>query len=424
MGETIKLLGAYNLWGSHDIETGFPRTTYTTQIGNYLGNRLVKVLCGQRRAGKSYILRQVAKELVVNRGVPSENTFILNKELLAFDFVTDYRVLDSLFRAYLSQISREGRVYVFLDEVQGIAGWEKFVNSYSQDYTREYELFVTGSNSQMLSGELATLLSGRYVTFEVMPYSYGEYTALKGLEAGRASFVEYVREGGLPEMQRLEGMEARRNYVQSLKDTILLRDIITRHQIKDPGLLEDLFVYLVNNSSTLFSVNSLVNYYKSHGRAVSHEKVGQYIRYMTDAYLLHKVERYDIRGKEALAGVCKYYVNDMAFHHYLYRGVAHGAGYDLENVVYLALRRSGYDVRVGALSGKEVDFVAQRDDRVAYVQVAYVLTDDDTLRREYAPLRAIRDNYEKIVVSLDDMPRPSSGGIRNVPAWELTTILR
>lgn len=405
------------------MDTGFPRTLYTAKISQYLGSRLVKVLCGQRRVGKSYILRQVARNLIEDHSVAPQNTFMLNKDIVAFDFVADYRALDGLFRAYLSEIAPKGRVYLFLDEVQNIDGWEKFVDSYSQDYTREYEIFVTGSNSKMLSGELATMLSGRYVSFEVMPYSFGEYTASKGLAPGRNTYVEYLGDGGLPELLNLGGQEARRNYVMSLKDTIMMRDIVAHYQVKDPGMLEDLFVYLVNNTSSLFSANNLVKYYKGRGKAVSYEKVSQYIRYLADAYLLHRAERYDIRGKATLSGVCKYYVNDMAFRNYLYRGVAHGIGYDLENVVYLDLRRCGYDVYVGTLYGKEVDFVAMKDDRVIYVQVAYMLIDEATVQREYAPLRAIADNYEKIVVSLDDIARPSDGGIRNIRAWELADFL-
>lgn len=421
--EKIKLLGEYNFWGNGNIDTGFPRTLYTAKISQYLGNRLVKVLCGQRRVGKSYILRQMAKELIESHSVAPQNTFMLNKDIVAFDFVADYRGLDELFRAYLKEIAPKGKVFLFLDEVQNIEGWEKFVDSYSQDYTREYEIFITGSNSKMLSGELATMLSGRYVAFEVMPFSFEEYTAYKGLVPGRSSYIEYLGDGGLPELLNLSGQEARRNYVMSLKDTIMMRDIVGRYQIKDPGMLEDLFVYLVNNTSSLFSANNLVKYYKSRGKAVSYDKVSQYIRYLTYAYLLHRVERYDIRGKATLSGVCKYYVNDMAFHNYLYRGVAHGAGYDLENVVYLDFRRHGYDVYVGTLHGKEVDFVAMKNDRVIYVQVAYMLIDEATIQSEYAPLRAIGDNYEKIVVSLDDIARPSDGGIRNIRAWEIGNVL-
>lgn len=423
MDEKIEALSHYNFWGDRQIELGFQRIFYTSKISQFVGNRLVKVVCGQRRAGKSYILRQLAAWLINEKHVNPKNTFFLNKDILAFDFVSDYKALDTLFLNYLETLSPAGRVYIFIDEVQNIDGWEKFVNSYSQDYSREYEIFVTGSNSKMLSGELATVLSGRYVTFEVLPYSFDEYAESQNLSKDRATFIKYINDGGLPEMLNLNGQEVRRNYVMSLKDTILLRDIITRYRIKDPALLQELFVYLVNNTSSLFSVNSLVKYYKSRGANIGYDKVSQYVGYMCDAYLIHRAERYDIRGRETLAGVCKYYVNDMAFHNYLFRGVAHGLGYDLENVVYLELRRMGYDVYVGALQGKEVDFVARKDDRLLYVQVAYMLIDDDTIKREYAPLLSIRDSYEKIVVSLDDIVRHSMEGIRNVSAWELRKIL-
>lgn len=419
MDDKIALLAQYNLWGGKSFDTGFLRKDYCDEIARYLGNRLVKVLVGQRRTGKSYILRQVADSLVKERKVAAENIFMLNKDLVAFDFVTDYKALNNLFQLYMREIHPKGKVYVFLDEAQNIDGWEKFANSYSQDYTGQYEVFVTGSNSKMLSGELATLLSGRYVKFEVMPFSFAEYAGFKRLPQSRDTYISYMREGGMPELLRLGDDEARRNYVLSLKDTILMRDIIVRRQIKDPALLEDLFVYLVNNTSTLFSVNSLVKYYKGRGKTVSYDKINLYASYMADAYLLHKAVRYDIRGKETLAGVCKYYANDPAFHSYLFRGIAHGMGHDLENLVYLALRRHGFDVYVGAAATSEVDFVAMKGDRIMYVQATYMLADETTAEREYRPLRAINDNYEKLVVSLDDIPRPSNKGILNIPAWEL-----
>ena len=263
------------------------------------------------------------------------------------------------------------------------------------------------------------MLSGRYVTINVYPLSYREYCDAGSREYGRASYMQYLHESGMPEMLHLSDEEARANYVSALKDTILLRDIIQRYNIKDPRLLDDLFTYLVNNTSTLFSVNSLIKYFKGMGRKVSYDKVALYLSYMSDAYLIHRADRYNVRGKEQLAGLCKYYANDLCFSNYLFRGNQHGIGYDLENAVYLQLRRMGYDVYVGDNGGLEVDFVARRRDRIVYLQVAYMLVDDKTISREYASLESISDNYEKYVVSLDDYPLASRGGIINLPAWQL-----
>lgn len=246
-----------------------------------------------------------------------------------------------------------------------------------------------------------------------------EYAGIKQLPPNRETYIEYMNRGGMPELFNLPDEEVRRNYVSALKDTLLLRDIIQRYNVSDSRLLEDLFVYVTNNTSKLFSVNSIVKYYKSIGRKVSFEKISHYLDYMTEAYLLHRVERYNIQGKETISGLCKYYSNDLSFRNYLYQGFAHGAGYQLENLLYIELRRKGFDVLVGDIKGKEVDFVAQRDDRVIYMQCTYMLYDEDTIKREYASLEAIPDNYEKYVVSLDEFQLPSRNGIRHLKAWEL-----
>lgn len=229
--------------------------------------------------------------------------------------------------------------------------------------------------------------------------------------------------GGLPELFVLPNEDSKRNYISSVKDTVLLRDIIQRYNIKDPKLLEYLFVYLVNNASNLLSVNNIANYMKSNGRKTTYDTVANYISYIEDTFLVHKSERFDIRGKETISGVCKYYVNDLAYKNYLYSGFSYGVGYQLENLIYLELRRSGYEVFVGVLPNKEVDFVAKKSNKVVYVQCAYLLLDEQTIKREYSSLEAIRDNYEKIVVSLDDIQFPPNNGIKHVQAWKLFEVL-
>lgn len=422
MDEKFELLRKYNLWDGNRIDTGYERPLYTERIAGYLGNRLVKVLTGQRRAGKSYILRQVAMNLI-RKGVDAKNILFINRELTAFDFLATYTELDQLIRLYLKELNPQGRVYLFIDEVQDIEGWERVVNSYSQDYTAEYELFITGSNSKMLSSELSTLLSGRYVEFSIHPLSYDEYITVKNLSADRQSYMEYMQDGGFPELQNLSGKEVKRNYVSALKDTVFLKDIIRRYTIKDVRLLEDLFAYLVNNASNLLSIHNIANYFKSKGRKTSYETVATYIGYIEEVFLAHRAERYNIKGKEIISGTYKYYMNDLAFKNYLYSGMGYGIGYLLENLVYLELVRAGYEVYVGSIKDKEVDFVAMKEDRVIYIQSTYILTDEQTISREYAPLESISDNYEKVVVSLDELALPLREGIRHVQAWRLNEIL-
>lgn len=203
----------------------------------------------------------------------------------------------------------------------------------------------------------------------------------------------------------------------------MLKDIIHRYTIRDVRLLEDMFAYLVNNSSNLLSISNITNYLKSRGRKTTYDTVTAYIGYLEAVFIAHRVSRYNIRGKEILAGSCKYYINDLSFKNHLYGGFTFGIGYLLENLVYLDLIRNGYDVYVGTLRNKEVDFVATKNDRTIYIQAAYILVDEETVHREYTPLESIPDNYEKIVVSLDDFQYPSHLGIRHLRAWELNGIL-
>ena len=380
-------------------------------------------MVGQRRSGKSYILRQIAEQLI-RSGVSSKNILFINKEFLEFDAIQDYKDLDQLIRHYKAKLKPKGKVYLFIDEIQNIRQWERLVNSYSQDYTESYELFISGSNSKMLSGELSSLLSGRYISFEIFPFSYAEYLGVLNLERGKASFIEYLQTGGLPELFHLPDEESKRHYVSAIKDTVLLRDIIQRQAIKDPKLLEDLFIYLINTSSNLLSINNIANYFKSQGRKTSFDTISNYIGFIEDSFLVHHSERFDIRGKETIAGNAKYYSNDQAYRNYLFGGYGHGSGYQLENIIFIELKRQGFQVYTGVLPQKEVDFVAQRAERVMYVQCAYLLADEATIKREYSALNAISDHYEKWVLSLDDISFPVQNGIRHVQAWQFDEFLK
>jgi len=422
MDERITLLEKYNLWNSKIFDFGFKRSEYTDKLSDYVGNRLIKVLVGQRRTGKSYILRQVAQQLIDN-GVNPQNTLFINREFADFDFLKTYKELDELIKSYKKALQPKGKVYIFIDEIQLIEEWEKVVNSYSQDYTEEYELFITGSNSKMLSGELATLLSGRYVSVEVFPFSYSEFCGITNREEGRESYIAYMNSGGLPELFMLPKEELKRNYISAIKDTVLLRDIIQRNNIREPKLLEDLFAYLVNNASNLISITNIIKYFKGQGRKIGYDGVSNYIGYIEDTFLIHRCERYDIKGKDILSGNSKFYINDLAYKNYLYSGFGYGFGYLVENLVYLELRRAGYEVYVGTLRNKEVDFVAKKNDRIIYLQSTYILIDEETIEREYSALETIGDNYEKVVVSLDDMTLPLKGGIKHIRAWEMGSLL-
>jgi predicted AAA+ superfamily ATPase len=422
MNEYFRTLKKYNFWDGKPIHVGYIREEYKQKILSYTNNRLIKVLVGQRRTGKSYLLRQIALHLI-ETGVSPANILFINREFSDFDFLVQHEDLNKLIKLYLEEKSPTGKVYLFIDEIQSISGWEKVVNSYSQDYTIDCELFISGSNSEMLSTELATLLSGRYISVEIYPFSYTEYLGITEQSRGRQSYQAYITTGGLPELFSLLHDETRRNYVSSIRDTVFLRDIIQRHHIREPGLLEELFVFLINNASNLISFTGIVKYYKGMGRKISYDLISDYIHYIENAFLIHRCDRYNIKGKETIGGNSKYYANDLSYRNYLYSGFGYGFGYQVENSIYLELKRAGYAVYCGNIYNREVDFVAKRSDRLIYIQSCYLLSDEETVKREYASLESINDNYEKYVVSLDDMLLPSNKGIKHIQAWNLDGVI-
>lgn len=416
MNDKFAIVKKYNFWDKPVSDMGFLRTDYLEKIAPFLSNHLIKVLTGQRRCGKSYILRQIISKLIAD-GINPKNILYINLEFTDFDFLRTYSDLDNLVKIYRKAIKPAGKVYLFFDEIQNIKSWEKTINSLSQDYTDQYEIFITGSNSELLSGELSTYLSGRYIEFLISPFSYAEYIAHLQLENNKQNYLQYINTGGLPELFNLNNENSIRQYVSAVKDTILLRDIVQRYKIKDAKLLDDIFTYLINNASNLISVNNIVNYFKSKNRKTSYETVANYIHYLKNSFLIHQLERYNISGKEILSGTYKYYANDLSFKNYVYQGFSYGIGYKLENIIFLELLNSGFDIYVGYMRNKEVDFVAIKNSESIYIQVSYILIDKQTINREYSSLESISDNYEKIIVSLDDFNFDNKNGIKHIQAW-------
>lgn len=422
MTENISRIAKYNFWDGTLPELGITRKDYIDRISQFLGNKLIKVIAGQRRAGKSYILRQVISKLI-NTGIHPHNILYVNNEFTDFDFLENHNDLEKLVEEFKTSLLPVGKIFLFIDEIQDISGWERFVSSSAQSYIFDFEIFITGSNSQLLAGELASLLSGRYIQFNIQPFNYREFLLAREFKPSKSSYLEFLATGGLPELFHLPNDETKRHYLSAIKDTVLLKDIIQRYNIKDARLLEDLFIFLVNNASNLISITSIVNYFAGKKRKTNYETVANYIQYMENTFLIHKVDRFNIKGKELLSGTYKYYINDLSFRNYLYPGFEYGLGYKLENAVYLQLLFSGYSIHIGTLRNKEVDFVAKKGTRTIYLQCTYVLTDLDTIVREYGALKAIRDNFEKFVVSMDDIRLESNEGIGHIQAWNLDEVL-
>lgn len=422
VANTFQKIKNYNVWEKQPVQIGYLRDNYLDKITELIDTRLVKVLVGQRRAGKSYLLRQIMNFLISNKNVDPKNLFFVNKEFIAFDDIRTASDLEELFVYYRKQLQVEGKIYLFLDEVQNIENWEAFVNSYSQDFTGEYELFVSGSNSNLLSGELATLLSGRYVEFEILPFGYSEFMQVKELPEGKESFLEYLQTGGLPELIHLNTEELKRNYLSSLKNTVILRDILDRHKIKDLYLLEEIFKFLTVNIGNLTSISNIINYFKSKQKKTNYETVSSYVTFLTSTFIFHQAERYNLRGKQVLGGASKYYLNDLAFKNYLFGFLPTDIGYNLENFVYMQLKRMGFEVKVGVLNNLEIDFIAEKSDKTIYVQTCYLLNNENVVNREFGNLLQIKDNYEKYVVSLDDVKFSDFEGIVHLHPWELVNI--
>ena len=414
----IDSISKYNFWEEKLPQTGFFRQKPITKLLSYQNSSLVKVITGQRRCGKSYLLRMMIKHLITEAGVDRKNILYLNMEMPELLSVTTSRQLFEIISEYRQELSPQGKYYLFVDEIQEIAEWEKTINSISQNHEEPCEVFITGSNAHLLSGELATYLTGRYVPIEVFPFSYREYRESTRQPASQQSLATYLQQGGMPEMRNLPDDETKRNYLGTLRDSILLNDIIRRHKLRDVSLLQRLYQFTADTIGSLFSLNGIVRHLNGSGYKTNVETVANHLRHLCEAYLIHEAERYDIQGKKILSGERKYFLNDTSYRYFLSSSFDPGPGKYLENAIYLHFRRNGYTVFTGRAGSTEVDFIAEKGNERIYCQVAYILPDEKVIEREFRSLLAIKDNYPKFVVSMDPVSIGNRQGIEHVQAWE------
>lgn len=419
----IQQLKAINYWDGPPQKIGFSRSCYGEAIIQCVNNRLLKVLVGQRRSGKSYILKQLIYRLL-QRDVPAHNILYLNFELYELQSVQHADALLSLIQCYWSAYQPKGKTYLFFDEIQEVEGWEKVVNSYLANERYDVEIFITGSNGKLLSAELSTYVTGRYITFTIYPFSFHEYCDYKALKITKPSLVTYLEDSGVPELFHLTSNEAKRSYVMALRDSIVMNDVVKRFNIQNPKLLMLILEFLVDNIGHLFSLNAITKKLKTLGVAVNVVTLGNYIHYLEMTYLIRGISRYDIKGKRILDGGRKYYINDLGFSNYLQSTFDNGINRKLENYVYLVLAQAGCKVYVGNIYKLAIDFVAEKNNRMVYVQVAYLLHSDSVIKREYGNLEKIQDHWPKWVVSLDDVSFPAKNGIQHIPAWELVNAVK
>lgn len=376
------------------------REEYLKEIRKVLGKQVIKVLLGMRRVGKSTLLLQIQDELIAS-GVSQDQIISLNFEWLEFEEFKNYKKLNT----YIENKKIKGkRNYVFLDEVQEVDEFEKVVNSLNSK--GDTEVFITGSNSKLLSGELATYLTGRFYTIEVLPLSFNEiYNENLSKEE---QFIDYIKSGGMPGKIQFDDDRTAKNYVMDMYQSILLRDIVKRYNIRDVDLLQRFMLYLINNIGQIFSAGTITKYLKSEGRKLSKETIYNYIDAAKSAYLVYGVPRYNIKGKELMKTNEKYFINDLGIRN-LYFDNEKDISQSLENIVYLELRRRGYVVYVGKFDNKEVDFIAIDGESKLYIQVTYLLAEESTIEREFSVLEAINDNYFKMVLSMDHVNRGRNG---------------
>lgn len=393
------------------------RERYLKLIRPFYDQNLIKVLIGIRRSGKSVILTQIMDELK-QKSIDSKHIIYMNFEDYDYEAYTDPQKLNDYIK---EKINDDEKYYIFFDEIQNVDKWERVVNSLRA--TKNTSIFITGSNSDLLSSDLATHIAGRYVSFKVTPFTFEEVCELLNVTDSRDiedAFNDYIKWGGMPQRFMQNDDNSKRTYLYDIYDSIIMKDIVNRFNIKDINLLRRIITYILTTPSQVFSPDSLKKYMQSDSRNVSLETLYNYLDYIVRANLISKAERYDVRGKRILTGKYKYYLTDLGFTNVLSVGRKEQIGSYLENIVYNELIARGYNVNVGTLDNGEIDFIATKFNEKIYIQVAYILSDESVITREFGAYKKIEDNYPKYVLSMDKFDLSQNGIIhKNIIDWLL-----
>ena len=389
------------------------RPLYVDKIMAYVDTPFVKILTGVRRCGKSTILKMIMERLKTERNIPEDRIISCRFDSMEYEDMTAKQIYTLL----KDQLSSTGRTYLFLDEVQEIKGWEKVVNSLASDF--DVDLYITGSNSRMMSSEIATYLTGRYISFRIFTLSFGEYLMFKSKFANvgepKAELANYVRLGGFP-ATHLQAYSQDEIYtiVRDIYNSTIFSDIVKRNQVRKIDQLERVVKYTFNNVGNTFSAKSIADYLKAERQSLDNETVYSYLEKLEKAYLLHRCSRYDLQGKEILKTQEKFYLADVALRYSVLGYNADSVASSLENIVYLELCRRGYTVNVGKTGDSEIDFVAVRQNEKIYVQVTQEINSEKTEKREYSRLLEIPDNYPKFVLTTDEFAGGNYEGIKTM----------
>ena len=388
------------------------RKEYLKKLIAFRDKQLIKVVTGVRRCGKSTLLKMY-QEWLREQGVEASRIISINFEDIDYEELTDYRKLYDYLKEHLNP---ERMTYIFLDEIQNVADFPKVVDSLY--IKNNVDIYMTGSNAYMLSSEIATLISGRYVQIEMLPFSFKEYMESTGSMNDRGvKYTEYLENSSFPQTLELKGQpDEIRDYLEGLYNTIVVKDIVNRKKITDTMMLKSLLRFVFDNIGNPLSSKKIADTMTSAGRKIDVKTVEKYLEALTESYILYQAKRYNIKGKQYLKTLEKYYVVDVGLRFMLLGSKQMDAVHILENVVYLELLRRGYDVYVGKINEFEVDFVAQNSRGTSYFQVALTARDEKTLQRELRPLQSIRDHYPKMILTLDEDPETQYDGIRRVNA--------
>ena len=390
------------------------RKTYLDFLIKLKDKKIIKVITGIRRCGKStlfllyqdYLLKNgVAKEQIINYNFenPEDNK---------------YENWKDLYNDIISKLNSKKMNYIFFDEIQILTNFEKLVDGL---FTKNnVDIYITGSNSYMLSGELATYLTGRYMQIHMLPLSFKEYTKCINSKNELKDYQNYIEQGGFPYLLTLNNdNELIRNYLDGIYNTILLKDVVSRNNVKDVMILESVVKFLFDNIGQMVSTNKICNTLNSNNRKISINTIENYINYLLDSYLIYKISRYDIKGKEYLKTGDKYYACDLGLRKYIL-GEVRDLGSILENIIFLELKRRNYEIYIGKIGEQEVDFIAKKDDGIKYIQVALSVRDENTLNREIKALESIKDNYPKYIITLD-YDKANYNGIKLINAIDFLT---
>ena len=396
------------------------RPKYLKQITQFVDKPVIKVLTGMRRVGKSTLLTMIKDEILKN--IPDNNKIYLNFESAELFDITTAKALHTYLQPLIKKT--KGKIYFFFDEIQMVSGWEQVVNGLSVD--KDCDIYITGSNSTLISGDLATLLSGRYTAFEIYPFTFGEFMQIfKNKKIPKETlFDKFIQLGGMPFLHYFDLDEVPSfKYLNDVYNTVLVKDVLQYNNIRDVDIFNRILSYVLENIGHTFSANSIKNYFKNEKRAVSIDTVLNYLEYCKNAFIIKKVARYDMAGKKLLKVDEKYYVTDHGFRQAQGFSNTKDIERTLENIVFIELASRGYEVKIGKLKDREIDFIAQKNDLIFYYQVAYMLTDEKTREREFGVYKSIEDNFPKYVLSMDHFDFSRDGVIhKNIIDFLLETV--